>query len=129
MKWLYHKLYFFQFPIIDTNWPSLMYISNINMQDSPFSTNPLPNWRVLFTLLSHTLTYVEHYCCNYYFLFSTEVARFPRGMRPRFHTTKLREKYQIILFRSDHYSFYVVLKKKKKKPVVTLQILFLQYIS
>ena len=24
VKWLYHKLYFFQFPIFDTNWPSLI---------------------------------------------------------------------------------------------------------
>ena len=27
VKWVYHKLYIFQFQIFDTNWPSLLYIS------------------------------------------------------------------------------------------------------
>ena len=32
MKWLYHKMYFFPFPIFDTNWPSLMYMCPVTCE-------------------------------------------------------------------------------------------------
>ena len=34
VKWVYHKLYIFQFQMFDTNWPSLMYILHIKNNET-----------------------------------------------------------------------------------------------